>query len=87
MISLDYDDTLQGAAGFQVEEIRKRIMKESLGEYVLAVEGNAPAKDGGVWCTVGGDTFLNIMLETAEHAKAIIAWGRAPPTGVCKRPG
>src|ERR1039458_1183627 len=27
MISLDYDDTLQAAAGFQVEEIRKRIMK------------------------------------------------------------
>ncbi len=69
MISLDYDDTLQAAAGFQVEEIRKRIMKEYPGEYILAVEGNAPTRDGGVYCTVGGDTFLNILLETAEQAR------------------
>src|SRR5512136_3353817 len=51
MISLDYDDTLQAAAGFQVEEIRKRIMKEYPGEYILAVEGNAPTKAGAVYCT------------------------------------
>ena len=81
MISLDYDDTLQAAAGFQVEEIRKRIMKEYPGEYVLAVEGNAPTKDGGVYCTVGGETFLNILLETAERAKAIIAWGSCASNG------
>jgi len=37
MISLDYDDTLQAAAGFQVEEIRKKLVKEHPGEYVLAV--------------------------------------------------
>jgi hydrogenase small subunit len=81
MISLDYDDTLQAAAGFQVEEIRKRIMKEYPGEYVLAVEGNAPTKDGGVYCTIGGETFLNVLLETAEHAKAIIAWGSCASNG------
>src|SRR5215472_2845367 len=42
LISLDYDDTLQAAAGFQVEEIRRDIMKDYPGQYVLAVEGNAP---------------------------------------------
>jgi hydrogenase small subunit len=51
MISLDYDDTLQAAAGEQVEEIRKKIMKDYKGRYLLAVEGNAPTKDGGVYCT------------------------------------
>jgi len=81
MISLDYDDTLQAAAGFQVEEIRQRIMKEHPGEYVLAVEGNAPTHDDGVYCMVGGDTFLNILKETAEHAKAIIAWGSCASNG------
>jgi hydrogenase small subunit len=81
MISLDYDDTLQAAAGTQVEEIRKRIMKEYSGEYVLAVEGNAPTRDGGVYCTVGGDTFLNILQESAEHAKAVIAWGSCASNG------
>ncbi len=75
MISLDYDDTLQAAAGEQAEECRRKIMKEHKGGYILAVEGNAPTKDGGVYCTIGGETFLDILKETAEGAKAVIAWG------------
>ncbi|GAB4224348.1 MAG: hydrogenase small subunit [Acidobacteriota bacterium] len=81
MISLDYDDTLQAAAGHQVEEIRRRLIEEHPGEYLLAVEGNAPTKDGGVYCTVGGQTFLDVLLETAEHAKAIVAWGSCASNG------
>ncbi len=81
MILLDYDDTLQAAAGFQVEEIRKKVMKEHPGQYILAVEGNAPTKDGGVYCTVGGDTFLNVLKETAAGAKAIVAWGSCASNG------
>ncbi|MBI2839140.1 MAG: hydrogenase small subunit [Acidobacteria bacterium] len=84
MISLDYDDTLQAAAGFQVEEIRKGLIQQARdgkGEYILAVEGNAPTADGGIYCTVGGDTFLNILLETAEHAKAVVAWGSCASNG------
>jgi hydrogenase small subunit len=81
MISLDYDDTLQAAAGFQMEEIRKRIMKEYPGQYILAVEGNAPTKDGGVYCTIGGETFHDVLLETAENAKAVIAWGSCASNG------
>ena len=81
MISLDYDDTLQAAAGFQVEEIRKKLIKEHPGGYLLAVEGNAPTADGGDYCTVGGDTFLNVLKETAENAKAIIAWGSCASNG------
>lgn len=81
LISLDYDETLQAAAGFQVEEIRKDIMKRFPGQYILAVEGNAPTKDGGVYCTVAGQTFESILRETAEHAKAVIAWGSCASTG------
>jgi hydrogenase small subunit len=33
-------------------------MKDYKGQYLLAVEGNAPTKDGGVYCTVGGESFL-----------------------------
>jgi len=81
MISLDYDDTLQAAAGDQVEEIRKKVMKEYKGQYLLAVEGNASTKDDGVYCTVGGDSFLNILKETAADAKAIVAWGSCASHG------
>src|SRR5579871_2215728 len=81
LISLDYDDTLQAAAGFQVEEIRKNIMKQYPGEYILAVEGNAPTRDGGIYCTIGGESFLNILLESAEKAKAVVAWGSCASNG------
>lgn len=81
MISLDYDDTLQAAAGEQVEEIRKKIMKDYKGRYLLAVEGNAPTRDGGVYCTIAGESFLDILKETAEDAKAIVAWGSCASHG------
>lgn len=81
MISLDYDDTLQAAAGFQAEEIRRDLVAKHAGQYVLAVEGNAPTRDEGVYCTIGGESFLSILEETATHAKAIIAWGSCASNG------
>ncbi len=81
MVSLDYDETLQAAAGEQCEEIRRKVMKDYKGQYLLAVEGNAPTKDGGMYCTVGGNSFLNILKETAVDAKAIVAWGSCASHG------
>jgi len=81
MISLDYDDTLQAAAGHQAEEIREALVRDHPGEYVLAVEGNAPTRDGGVYCTVGGRTFLDILRETAATAKFVVAWGSCASNG------
>jgi len=81
MISLDYDDTLMAAAGVNAEENRRKIMKDYAGQYVLAVEGNAPTHDGGVYCTVGGRTFLDVLRETAAGAMAVIAWGSCASNG------
>ena len=81
LVSLDYDETLQAAAGEQCEEIRKRIMKEYAGKYLLAVEGNAPTKDGGVYCMVGGEAFVDILRETAAGAMAVVAWGSCASNG------
>lgn len=81
MISLDYHDTLSAAAGHQLEAVRKQIMEEYKGEYILAVEGNAPTKENGAYCMVGGDSFLNVLKETARDAKAIIAWGSCASFG------
>lgn len=81
MISLDYDDTLQAAAGEQAEEVRRKIMKDYKGQYILAVEGNAPTKDDGVYCMIGGQSFLEILKETAADAKAVIAWGSCASHG------
>src|ERR1022692_2444378 len=81
MISLDVDDTLMAAAGEQVEEVQRKIMKDYKGQYLLAVEGNAPTKDGGVYCTVGGETFLSQLQRVAADAKAVIAWGSCASNG------
>ena len=56
IVSLDYGDTLQAAAGEQCEEIRRKAMKDDKGQSRLAVEGNAPTRDSGVYCMFGGQT-------------------------------
>jgi hydrogenase small subunit len=84
MISLDYDDTLQAAAGHQVEQIRRDMIeraKRGDAKYVLAVEGNIPTADGGVHCTIAGETFEQQLRETAAHAEFVIAWGSCASNG------
>ncbi len=81
MISLDYDDTLQAAAGHQAEAIRRGIMENHSGEYILAVEGAIPTADGGIYCTIAGETFATVLEEAAHHAKAIVAWGSCASNG------
>jgi hydrogenase small subunit len=34
-----------------------------------------------VYCTVGGESFLNILTETAKDCKAIVAWGSCASNG------
>ena len=80
-ISLDYTETLQAAAGHQAEAALHDTMKKYRGQYIMAVEGSVPTKDGGIYCTIGGRTALDIVKEAAEGAKAIIAWGSCASNG------
>ena len=75
LISLDYTETLQAAAGKQAEAARDQTMEKHHGEYLLMVEGSIPTADGGVYCCIGGRTALDIVTEAAKGAKAIVAWG------------
>lgn len=87
MVSLDYHETLFAGAGHQAEEARRASMAANKGKYVLVVEGAIPAKDGGIYCKVGGQTALEILKECAQDAAAVIAlgscavWGGMPSTG------
>ena len=54
MISLDYDDTIMAAAGHQAEAALEDTLKNYKGKYILAVEGNPPVGDDGVFCIPGG---------------------------------
>ena len=80
-ISLDYSETLQAAAGKQAEEALHNTMKNHYGNYLMLVEGSVPTKDGGIYCTIGGRTALEIVKEAGEGAAAIIAWGSCASNG------
>ncbi len=80
-ISIEYHETLSAAAGFQAEENKARIMQEYAGQYVLVVEGAIPTAAGGIYCTIGGRTALDLLQEAAQGAAAIIATGNCAAFG------
>lgn len=81
MISLDYDDTIMAAAGHQAEEILEQVRADHPGQYILAVEGNPPLKDGGIHCLPGGRPFVDKLKEMASESLAVIAWGSCASWG------
>src|SRR5271166_2160744 len=81
LISLDYTETLQAAAGFQAEKCLHDTMKNYPGKYVLLVEGSVPVKNDGVYCTIAGKTAEDILQEAAKDAAAVIAWGSCASNG------
>ncbi|MFA6314533.1 MAG: hydrogenase small subunit [Sterolibacterium sp.] len=81
MLSLDYHVTLMAAAGHQAEKQLDEIKKKYKGNYILAVEGNPPLNEDGMYCIEGGRPFVEILKETAADAKAVIAWGACASWG------
>lgn len=77
-ISLRYHETVMAASGHQAEEALARAVAE--GGYILVVEGSIPMAEDGLFCTVGGRTFKEIVRETARRAAAIIPVGPATLT-------
>jgi len=81
LISLDYHQTLDTGAGHSVEEIKKKSMLENKGKYLLVIEGAIPIKDNGIYCKIAGETMLDLTMEAAEHAAAIVAFGSCASWG------
>jgi hydrogenase small subunit len=81
MLSLDYDDTIMAAAGHDAEAIVTEIVEKYKGNYILAVEGNAPLGEDGMYCIIGGKPFVEQLRYAAEHCKAIISWGSCASWG------
>jgi len=75
MLSLDYDDTIMAAAGHQAEAILDEVREKYKGNYLVAVEGNPPLNDDGVYCIVGGRPFVDQLKEVSKDAMALISWG------------
>jgi hydrogenase small subunit len=78
-ISLRYNETAMTASGYKAEDALQQAIDE--GGYVLVIEGAIPLADDGLYCTVGGKTFVDIVRETAEKAAAIICVGTCASFG------
>jgi hydrogenase small subunit len=81
MISLDYNEVLMAASGHQAEAALEEARKKHKGNYILAVEGNPPLNEDGMYCIIGGRPFVEQLKEYAADAKAVIAWGACASWG------
>lgn len=74
-LSWEYHETIMAGAGYQAEAVLERVRREHKGEYIVIVEGAIPTADGGVYCTIGGRTALEIAREVCSDAALVIAAG------------
>jgi hydrogenase small subunit len=72
--SWEYHETIMAAAGHQAEENLVAI-RDGKVPYILIVEGSIPTADGGVYCTIGGKTAIQILQEMSANAALVIAVG------------
>jgi hydrogenase small subunit len=79
-ISLDYHHTLQAASGTAAEAAREAAMKENFGKYLLIVDGSIPLDNPG-YSTIAGISNVDMLMETAAGAAAIIAVGTCASYG------
>jgi hydrogenase small subunit len=81
VLSVDYHETIMAAAGKQAEELLNKVTTEKKGTYLAVVEGSVPTKDGGIYCTIGGRSALDIAREVCGNAAATIAIGTCAAFG------
>lgn len=81
MISLDYDPVIMAAAGDQAEAALHDTIEKYKGNYILAVEGNPPLNEDGMFCIVGGKPFVEQLRMAAKDAMAVISWGSCASWG------
>jgi NiFe hydrogenase small subunit HydA len=79
-LSMDFNETIMAAAGYQAEEILQQALKK--GGYILIIEGAIPTRRG--YGMIARRDMIDIGKEFAQKAKAIIAvgscatWGGVP---------
>jgi hydrogenase small subunit len=69
------------AAGHQAEAILQETRQTYKGRYILAVEGNPPLNEDGMFCIDGGRPFVERLKEMAADAMAVVAWGSCASWG------
>lgn len=81
ILSIEYHETIQAAAGEQAEENLHNAVKKYEGQFICVVEGSIPTKFDGGYGKIGGKTFLEIGREVCPKAAANIAIGNCATSG------
>lgn len=74
-LSWEYHELIMAGSGKSAEATLERVMREEKGKYLAVVEGAIPTAEGGVYCTVGGRTAMDIAERVCRNAAATIAVG------------
>jgi hydrogenase small subunit len=85
--SWEYHETIMAAYGKAASSALERVVREEKGKYIVVVEGAIPTADGGVHCTIGGRTALDLAQEVCKDAAAVIAVGACAWDGGLVRSG
>ena len=80
VISLDYHESLMVPAGHGAEKSLNDTLKNYAGNYICVLEGAIPTANPG-YCTIAGDSILNILRRVAGTARANIAVGACAVDG------
>lgn len=74
-LSVNYHETIMAPAGKAAIKSLDDTVAQSKGKYLVVVEGSIPTKDGGIYCTVGGKSALDIATTVCKNAAATITVG------------
>ncbi len=72
LLSVNYNELVMQAAG---EAANKALEEANATDHILVVNGSVPTRDGGIYCTIGGESAETILRTSAEKATAILAVG------------
>lgn len=81
LLSWEYHELIMAGSGKHAEAALERVVNEAKGEYICVVEGSIPTADGGVYCTIGGKTALDIAKRVCSNAAINIAVGACAQDG------
>ncbi|QKF73340.1 [Ni-Fe] hydrogenase, small subunit [Aliarcobacter faecis] len=83
VLSLEFQETLQAAAGHDADKQLEEAVEHFKGKYLLFVEGAIPMAMNGQYGTIGamGETFYDHLIRMSKDAAAVVAVGTCATFG------
>ncbi len=81
LFSWEYHELIMAGSGAAANAVLDRVVTQEKGNYIAVVEGGIPTADGGVYCTIGGRSALDIAKTVCGNAAATIAVGACAADG------